>query len=252
MSAKLSQQERDKLEAELVNYRRTMRQEPPERQAGHSAQKAARLSQEHRSTTRGDIPKAPCSAVKTQLRRTRRGKARRLLALILLVLLLLCLGGFCAWRYDKKHDPHAMDMEAFAGALPGKTETEIKADLNKIIQDGEFNVAMSSIVSIDGNKGKVNIENIAVNHYWMQVDLVYTDPATKKRTVIYQSGAIKPGYSIGEATMDATLPHTGDGAMTAYDAVATFHALDPETKREMGATQINIVLAYQNKTSEGE
>ncbi|MEF9915877.1 MAG: hypothetical protein RR275_00555 [Lachnospiraceae bacterium] len=173
------------------------------------------------------------------------------LGILLLILILLGITIFCGWRYYKSRDPHAMDMEAFAGSLPGKTEAEIQDELNRIIKEGEFNVAMSGTVSIEGKKGKVNIENIAANHYLMQVDITYTDPKTKEDTLVYQSGIIKPGYSVGEATMKEELPHGGEGKLTAYDGVATFHALDPKTKREMGTTQIRIVLAYHNEPAEG-
>ncbi|MEG0166772.1 MAG: hypothetical protein RR867_07565 [Ruthenibacterium sp.] len=191
-------------------------------------------------------------AIKTQLKRTQKGKVMRLCVVALAVTVLLGIGGYLAWNASVGKDARAEDREAFAGTLPGKTEEEIKADLNRIIKDSEFNVAMSGIVNIKGDKGKVNIENIAANHFLMQVDIIYNDPKTAEQTVIYQSGIIKQGYSIGEATMQNTLPHGGDGDATAYDAVAVFHALDPETKREIGTTQINIVLAYQNKNAEGK
>ncbi|MEG0793396.1 MAG: hypothetical protein RR399_06200, partial [Lachnospiraceae bacterium] len=44
------------------------------------------------------------------------------LGILLLILILLGITIFCGWRYYKSRDPHAMDMEAFAGSLPGKTE----------------------------------------------------------------------------------------------------------------------------------
>ncbi|MEG0911362.1 MAG: hypothetical protein RSF70_07235 [Ruthenibacterium sp.] len=226
LSAKLSKQEQDALSEKLLQYRK---ETPTLRDAANADGAAARDA-----------------AIKAQLAHTRKSKMLRMVALAVLFALLLGFGSCFAWR-QMHRDAHAEDMEAFAGTLPGKTQAEIEADLNRIIKDSEFNVTMSSVVAIEGDKGKVNIENIAANHFLMQVDIVYTNPETAEQTVIYQSGVIKPGYSIAEATMKNTLPHGGDGDMTVYDAVATFHALDPDSKREVGATQLNLVLAYQNK-----
>ncbi|MEG0893202.1 MAG: hypothetical protein RR998_03245 [Oscillospiraceae bacterium] len=265
MGKKLTDLERDTMEKQLIEYRKSSQLSQHEKNEVKPAEQ--NKSVQHADTdlnvknARTDAVKEksetepnkknghkkPANGVAGQLKRERTAKLIRVIITIAVILLIICIVGCCGWKYYQSQDPHLLDTEALEGALPGKTQGEIEAELNKVVEDGKFNVAMSSLVAIDGDKGIVNIENVPGNKYLMQVDIIYTDPNSARETVIYKSGVIKPGYSIGEATMDSALPHIGDGEMTAYDAMATFHALDPETKREMGSTQLNIVLAYKNK-----
>ncbi|MEG1304025.1 MAG: hypothetical protein RSD19_00420, partial [Oscillospiraceae bacterium] len=247
LGKKLTDKERELIERQLLEYKNNDRQS----QSAYGSQNSQKSDMDEPLEQNRNDAAHPQSyhsyEVKGQLKRERRGKRLRVILIILIVLLLLGVGGCCTWKYYLSRDPHALDTEALEGSLPGKTQSEIEAELNRVVEEGKFNIAMSSVVSIDGEKGRVNIENVPGNRYLMRVDIVYIDPNTGKELVVYKSGIIEPGFCIGEATMDGTLPHAGDGDMTAYDAIATFHALDPETKREMGSTQLNIVLAYKNK-----
>lgn len=112
------------------------------------------------------------------------------------------------------------------GQLDGKSEEEIIAELNRVVEEGMFNISIANVVRLQtGNsEGEFNIENSPANRYLMQVDISLADTGE----VIYSSDIIEPNYHIKYAKLDTVLP------AGTYNCVATFHALDPETEQEIG------------------
>lgn len=164
--------------------------------------------------------------------------------LLLLVLLLAAGGGVLIWKQltPKPQSQFELDANALAGFLPGKTEEEIQAELNRIIEKGFFNVSINPtpVVSAEGTVN-LNIENVPANHYWMQVN-VYLVDQKGAQTLLYQSGVIKPGYHIEEVTVAGELPVAGE-----YNGRADFTALLPDTQEDIGQTSATMLITVQGE-----
>ncbi len=120
----------------------------------------------------------------------------------------------------------ARDSAMTQGQLEGKTSEEIQAELDRIVQDGMFNIAVSSDIEMASgeDEAEVLIENVPGNQYLMQVTITRDDTGE----AVYTTGIIEPNYHIQKAKLDVDLPQ-GD-----YECTATFRALDPETEEEVG------------------
>ena len=167
------------------------------------------------------------------------GQLKKLvLALILLLLLLIGLVvGFVvvpALRGESRRSSF-FDTSAKSGNLPGKTEEEIQAELDKVVEEGMFNISIASVVTVDANgTAAVRIENIAANHHNMTVAITLEG----EDQPIYQSAGLAPGQYIETAPFTRTLP-AGE-----YTATALFTAYDLDTLEPAGqaAAQITILV----------
>lgn len=168
-------------------------------------------------------------------------KKRRWLLLILLVLLLLLLGFGCMAKqaHDGNGDTDTaasdfFDPDAQNGNLPGMTEEEIQAELDKIVEEGMFNISIASVVTVDANTGEamIRIENIAANHHNMTVAITLDG----EDGPIYQSAGLAPGQYIESAALNRKLP-AGQ-----YSATALFTAYDLKTLEPQGQAAAKITL----------
>ena len=123
------------------------------------------------------------------------------------------------------------------GQLDGKSEAEIRAELDRIVEEGMFNISIARTVYMDtGNsEGEFRIENSPANRYDMQVDIALADTGE----VIYSSDVIEPNYHIQYARLDTVLP------AGTYNCIATFHAIDPETDEEIGQAACALTIVVQ-------
>lgn len=169
-------------------------------------------------------------------------KSEKKVPYIALIAVLLCVIGalvFLLLRPDdggqtvteKERDPNAA-----VGQYEGKTPEEIQAELDKIVEEGMFNISINSTVTMasGSDEAELRIENIAANHHLMSVEIKLDDTGE----VIYASGLIEPGYYIQSAPLNTTL------AKGSYAATALFTAYNIETEAVAGqaAAKINIVV----------
>ena len=150
-------------------------------------------------------------------------KKKRWIIILILLLLALCAGGgYVLYQNMKPQSKFDIDRNALEGFLPGKSEEEIQAELNRVIEEGNFNASINTQLTLEKKKLDVRIENVPANNYYMQVD-IYLYPhqgSTDDSELIYQSGVIMQGKYI-----------------------AVFHALTPdENLEEIGATAANVVI----------
>jgi hypothetical protein len=170
----------------------------------------------------------------------RRGKTQ----IVIILLLLLVIGGliFAIVQIYLASHPKTPDYErevaAKLGQLEGKSEAEIQAELDRVVEEGMFHISINTNpVFYDGtSEGNLEIENVPSNLYLMRVEI--TDNETGD--LLYSTKYIEPNNHIQKAALDKEL------AAGAYPATATFYAYDPETLTEMGSTACEITLYVQN------
>ena len=129
------------------------------------------------------------------------------------------------------------DPRAQSGNLPGRTQEEIQAELDKIVEQGMFNISIASVVTVEagGDEALIRIENIAANHHNMTVT-VTLDGETQP---IYESAGLAPGQYIEYAQLNRRL-EAGE-----YKATALFTAYDMDDLSQVGqaAAKITIVVS---------
>ncbi|MBE6753366.1 MAG: hypothetical protein E7559_03270 [Ruminococcaceae bacterium] len=154
------------------------------------------------------------------------------LIIILLIILLLhsCPGG------DHEYTDFDRDPNALIGQLEGKSPEEIQAELDRIVEEGMFNISINATpVFKDGSaKGNLRIENIPANHYNMKVTITLDETGE----VIYKSGIIEPNHHIENDKLEIVLPKGY------HAATAVFTAYEPDTNELVGqaAAKINILV----------
>lgn len=129
------------------------------------------------------------------------------------------------------------DSNAQAGQAPYKTEEEIQAELDRIVEEGMFNISISTLIEFETgtSEGIAYIENVPGNRHHMQVTITLDETGEE----VYKSDGIAPGNYVESITLSRDLdPGT-------YDATATFVAIDQETLEEVGraAAKVQLVVS---------
>lgn len=153
---------------------------------------------------------------------------------LVIALLAVIAAGVLAYLWWDSQQPKDRDSNALIGQIEGKSQEEIQAELDRIIEEGMFQISIASDVTFeDGTaEGALQIENVPGNRYLMQVDIVQDDSGE----LLYQSGILDPNYHIQTAPLLIDLP------AGVYGATATFHALDPETEEEVGTAAAQMTI----------
>jgi hypothetical protein len=153
---------------------------------------------------------------------------------MLIIVALLLVQWFGPKGDDNTADALESSVKAQLGQLDGKTEDEIQAELDRVIEEGMFHISINTTpVFADGaSEGNLEIENSPNNHYSTVVQIALEDSGEQ----IYNSGLIEPNYHIQSDSLSKDLD-PGE-----YEAVATFHAYDTETHEEIGATSCEMLI----------
>lgn len=130
------------------------------------------------------------------------------------------------------------DPNASIGQLEGKTPDEIQAELDRIVNEGMFNISIAPVVYFadGGSEGDVRIENVPGNRYDMQVSVVLDEDGRE----VYESGVIEPNHHIQTARLSTSL------AAGSYPATASFMALDRQSGVEVGRASAKITLVVES------
>lgn len=137
-------------------------------------------------------------------------------------------------QMNKGYDRYAFDTSALEGRIQMMTEEEIQAELNRVVEEGMFNISIASAIIFENPKaeGQARIENIAANRYHMQVDILLDETGE----TLYSSKLIQPGYSVEYITLDKELP-PGE-----YEATAIFSAITQKELQVFGTAGAKITL----------
>lgn len=130
------------------------------------------------------------------------------------------------------------DSSARDGQAPYKTDEEIQAELNRVVEEGMFNISIASVIQFEDGQsnGTAYIENVPGNHYLMQVTITDDDSGD----VLYESGVLKPNQFIENITLAKDLD------AGTYSATATFKALDETTYDEVGQAAAKVTINVLN------
>ena len=178
-------------------------------------------------------------------KRKKRKKKSALKPILIVILIAVLIGaGIYVWnaffREKDEYERYQFDTEAMEGRIAQMTEEEIQEELNRVVEEGMFNISIASSIVFDPKtgEGEARIENIAANHYHMQVDITLDDTGE----TVYSSKLIKPGYSIEKIKLDKKL------APGVYAATAVFSAITQEELQLMGraGAQIRLFVPDQN------
>ncbi len=162
---------------------------------------------------------------------------RRILIILLILFLLWLLSRCTVSPTDKKEVAVTdfFDPSAKTGTLPGRSEEEIQAELNKVVEEGMFNISIASVVTVEenGDEAMARIENIAANHHNMTVSITLDG----EDEPIYESAGLAPGQYLEYVRLNRPLP------AGTYSATALFTAYHTEDLSQAGqaAAQITIV-----------
>lgn len=160
----------------------------------------------------------------------------QVIVLMLMIIIILLLLRQC--QREEPDDGLEASVKAELGQLDGKSEEEIQAELDRVVGEGMFHIAINtSPVFADGAaEGNLEIENVPNNRYSMIVRITLDDTGE----MVYDSGLIDPNYHIQRDKLNKEL-EAGE-----YPATAAFYAYDPETMQEAGSTACEITLIVLN------
>lgn len=165
-------------------------------------------------------------------------KNRRVLWIVFIVVAVLAVIGVLAYvlisQNNKGYERYVFDTTAMEGRIQMMTEEEIQAELNRVVEEGMFNISIASAIIFENPKaqGQARIENIAANNYHMQVDIILDETGE----TIYSSKLIQPGYSVEYITLEKKL-EPGE-----YEATAIFSAITQEELQVFGTAGAKITL----------
>ena len=170
-----------------------------------------------------------------------RGKKGKRVIIVIVLLLISIAAGALAWLYtcsnvDMPGKPRNLNAEL--GMLDGKTDAEIQAELNRVVDESMFDISIASTMEFpDGaSEGDIRIENVPGNRYLLECQLIETETGA----VLYESGILEPNHHISKGKL------LKDLEAGVYSALAVFTALDPDTEDEVGKSNVEVTIIVQN------
>lgn len=167
-------------------------------------------------------------------------------AAAVLVVAALAMGG--AYLFGKAASGESpvddfFDPNAKAGQVPDKTPEEMQAELDRIVEEGMFDISIASVIEFASPEaaGKACIENVPGNRYDMTVTIRLDETGEE----VYASRGVAPGNYIEDIALTRELAR-GD-----HGATATFTAYDRENHVEVGTAAAKVVLAVGDAGSAG-
>lgn len=171
-------------------------------------------------------------------RKARRARPSKALAIGCALALAVACAVLCAvFLGPGPEDESWYDQDATQGSYEGKSEADIRADLERQIAEGMMNISIASnvLVSSEDGTAELRLENIAGN----SMDQKVTVTLDETGETLYQSEAIAPGTCIQEAELSRTLPPGS------YEATATFVGYDPKSHETEGTSAAKILLTVE-------
>lgn len=193
---------------------------------------AVRMAPQGQMPNQGSMPQGQMPNAQFAQPAQPKHKGRTVIIVLACVLLALVVW-LCIWLFAC-NGQNMFDANARDGQAPYKTAEEIQAELDRVVEEGMFNISIAGAIQFDDgtSPGKAYIENVPGNHYLMQVSIIDEDT----EETLYESGVLKPNQYIEDITL------TRDLDAGTYPAVAVFTALDPDNYNDIGRAQAKVTL----------
>lgn len=168
-------------------------------------------------------------------------KQRRLLLLALLLLLAAAVGVWFFWlppapaQQEPRFAPNAT-----VGALPGKTEEQIRQMLQQQVDDTSiaFTLNSSPVFANGSAKGDLMLESPANNINNIRFVIERNDTGEQ----LYDSGLMRPNSYILEDSLQAQAPL----AAGKYPCTATITLYSAETNESLGLVQAGLTITVEH------
>lgn len=163
----------------------------------------------------------------------------KIIIVVLLVIAIASAGVYFVYNKSKSKSASSENGSAVSGyvladgAEPGLSEDEIRALLQKQVDDSTISFSISSDPVFKGKKGFIVMANPRYNAY--DIDYVITVDGKE----IIRTAKIAPNQYIEEVELKEALPkgtHTGEALVTGYNR---------ETGEEVGKTIVEITITAQ-------
>lgn len=163
----------------------------------------------------------------------------KIIIIILLIITTVSAGVYFVYSKNKNKNMDSENGSAVSGyvladgAEPGLSEEEIKALLQKQVDDSTISFSISSDPVFKGKKAFIVMANPRYNAY--DIDYVITVDGKE----IIRTAKIAPNQYIEEVELKEALPkgtHTGEALVTGYNR---------ETGEEVGKTIVEITITAQ-------
>lgn len=163
----------------------------------------------------------------------------KIIIIALLVATVASAGAYFVYNKNKSKSANAENGAAVSGyilsdgAEPGLSEEEIKALLQKQVDESSISFSISSDPVFKGKKGFIVMANPRYNAY--DIDYVITVDGKE----IIRTAKIAPNQYIEEVELKEALPkgtHTGEALVTGYNR---------ETGEEVGKTIVEVTITSQ-------
>lgn len=165
---------------------------------------------------------------------------KRIITIIVILFILLCSGLF-AWNMFSNKDGKALEAAVAAelGQLENKSNEEIEAELNRVIEEGSMGISINvNPVFAEGTEeGSLQIENSPANKYGQEIIITLDETGEE----IYRSGLLLPNYHIQTDKLAVDLDK-GE-----YECTATFVGYDVDVEEgeeplQVGAAAVKIKI----------
>lgn len=163
----------------------------------------------------------------------------KIIIIILLVISVVSVGIYFVYNKNKNKNAISENGSAISGyvladgAEPGLSEDEIKALLQKQVDDSTISFSISSDPVFKGKKAFIVMANPRYNAY--DIDYVITVDGKE----IIRTAKIAPNQYIEEVQLNQSLPkgtHIGEALVTGYNR---------ETGEEVGKTVVEVTITAQ-------
>ena len=163
----------------------------------------------------------------------------KIIIAVLLVIAVASVGVYFVYNKSKSKSTNAENGSAVSGyvlsdgAEPGLSEDEIRALLQKQVDDSTISFSISSDPVFKGKKAFIVMANPRYNAY--DIDYVITVDGKE----IIRTSKIAPNQYIEEVELKEALPkgtHTGEALVTGYNR---------ETGEEVGKTIVEVTITSQ-------